>query len=313
MIFIFIIFLTSCSDGKHSRPLHSPTASLTKTELENLQSFFNFLLFENYGAFVLFGTKPLCMLSIRDPTSEISEDAFQQRFSALPEEEKAKIIAIRQNARPYSQEEMEQDRDCYLGWLTFEKIIHSSSTSNYIFRKIPCESPDSYTVVFINVQQTALLLAEHYEIFKQAAGIDFDPLQVVFEAQDPDSPFWNAVFSLNNHLAKGLLFGFGLKNSLFGHWAFACVSNDRYASYCSENYRGQIVEYLKNGTTFFMQSTQTLPRKKVCASHFTIPLFGTVKGDDTVKKYKREKAQIKAIYQNKDVLEVTLQQLLGLS
>jgi hypothetical protein len=45
----------------------------------------------------------------------------------------------------------------------------------------------SYELVLINIQQTALVLAENYEIFKNSAEMDFHPLQTMFEAKNPDS------------------------------------------------------------------------------------------------------------------------------
>ena len=160
--------------------------------------------------------------------------------------------------------------------------------------------------MFINIQQVALVLANHYETFKQAAGgIDFHPLQAAFELQDPNSTFWNNVLSMQNHLAKGLLCGFGYRNSLFGDWR--CSFQNGKLALPSEAYRKEVENYLEEA--LFIPSTTPIASGKISLSNFTIPLFGMFPDDETAEKYRREKEIIEKIYRGQDVVEVTLQRL----
>ena len=133
--------------------------------------------------------------------------------------------------------------------------------------------------------------------------MDFHPFQVVFELRNPHSKFWKSVFEAKNHLAKGLLCGFGLKNSLFGDWHFK-----QYDIHASTELGEESMEYLKNAP-FHPSTTQSVEFGKGGSSNFTIPRFGTVEGDDVVEKYEKEKRGIEKIYLGQDLVEVTLQRL----
>lgn len=262
----------------------------------DLERFFHSLLFDNYGAYVLFGSKPLCELSIHDMDSPVADAAFQQFLKGLSEEEREKIKSRAQTKKNLVDldKEMDLESSRYRGWWVFQKLMDQFSLNGFLFRATPTLRPDAYDILFINIQKTALVLAENYEIFKQAAKMDFHPLQVVFEAEDPNSLFWKNVMNMENHLAKGLLFGFGRKNSLFGNWAFS-----------SEKYKKEIEIFLKGSA--LIVSTDIVPQGN---SFFNIPRFGTVEGDETAQKYEKERSMIERKYHNKtSVLEVTLQQL----
>lgn len=262
-------------------------------------------MFQNYGAFVVFGSKPLCQISLSDPNSKAAEVAFEEWFASLSVEEKEKIEAVRSQAVKISESDLKLKDSYYKGWLALNKVMKTFEMNNYIFRIVPLRCPDAYDVFLINIQQTALILAENYEIFKEAGGMDFHPLQVVFDAQDLDSLFWHNVFAGENHLAKGLLFGFGLKNSLFGNWKF--LSSLERLFLPSEKYKKEVYDYLKNARENL--STDTIPYGEGSLSNFTIPRFGTVPGDEMAEKYKKEKKAIQKFYRNKDVVEATLQGL----
>lgn len=312
--FIVTIFLaTACSSKK--QPLLS--ASLTAEEKADLEYFFQLLIFKNYGAFVLFGSKPLCEMHLSDEESAETKPAFQKWLDSLPDDKREEMETIINKLRNRKSVDSELERNPYRGWRALEKVLKNFKMKNFLFRLVPVHFPNSselipgsYELVLINIQQTALVLAENYEIFKTASGMDFHPLQMVFEAQNPDSIFWKNVFSMQNHLTKGLLFGFGLRNSLFCNWSFSVSSNAQFALGFSEEYRENIMEYLKNSHDNV--STASVPFCKGSLSNFTIPLFGVVPGDDTAEKYKKEKAAIEKIYRGQDVVEVTLRHFAGL-
>ena len=306
MFFIVTIFSAiACSNKK--QPLLS--ASLTAEEKADLEYFFRFLIFENYGDFVLFGSKPLCEMHLSDTESPSREAAFQKWLHALPDEERAKIEAIKKTK---TEPRTELERNPYRGWQALEKVRQHLKINNFILRLVPVHipnsdelTPGSYDLKLINIQQTALILAENYEIFKRAAGMDFQPLEAVFELQNPDSIFWKNVFAMRNHLAKGLLFGFGLKNSIFFDWEAEYTKEQLPVA--SEKYRQDILDYFKH-TPVNVSATPT-PFCQGNLSNFTIPVFGMVAGNEMKEKYTKEKAAIEKMYRGQDMVEVTLQGL----
>lgn len=296
---VTIFFSTSC----HSKKSFSLTASLSTEEKLDLEYFLRSLLFENFGAFVLFGHKPLCEMELHDTEAKIDEVAFQKWFDSLSDGERAKVEAVLSKAEPAPK----LKRNPYRGWLALQKAKSHFKMKNYLFRIVPNRGR-GYELTLINIKQTALVLAEHYEIFKQAAGgMDFHPLQAVFELQDPNSMFWRNVFSLQNHLAKGLLFGFGLKNSLFGNWRFSSLNGKLLPS---ENYKEEIEDYLKSALSL-TSSKQLSTFENGSAINMAIPIFGMLPEDETAQEYAKEKVAIEKIYRGQDIVEVTLQRLAG--
>ncbi len=309
--FFFSVTFFSMSACNNKKQLML-SACLTAEEKKDLEYFFRFLIFENYGAFVLFGSKPLCEMHLSDLGSkEENETAFQKWLESLPEDERA---ALEAKLAKKPKERIELKRNLYNGWLAWEKVGKTFNMKRYILRIAPVPVPGrsheaipgSYQVMLADIQQTAVIMAENDTIFKNAAGMEFHPLQAVFELQNPDSVFWKNVFAVQNHLVKGLLFGFGLKNSIFGHWHFTYL-NEQLSSQSKDHLGDHIVEYLKNA--YYRRSTTPVKYTEGSLSNFTIPLFGIVDGDDTAEKYKKEKVMIEKIYRGQDFVEVTLQRL----
>ncbi len=295
LFFITVFSAVGCKNQKQP-PLSS---CLTKEEKADLDYFFRFLMFENYGAFVLFGNKPLCEMYIRDTEAEARDPAFEEWFDSLPQEDRIRIRALQKNK---TQAEPDLDRNLYRGWLAWEKVQKSFQMKCYVLKIAPLRGSGGYEVMFIHLQETALILAEHYQIFKNATGMDFDPFQVVLECQNPDSVFWKNVFAVPNHVAKGLLFGFGLRNSIFCDWRLKYSSRETHSE--SEK---RVIDYLK--FAYYAVSAKPVKLGQGAPSNFTIPLFGAVEGDEMVKKYLKEKKAIEKIYNGQDLVEVTLQRL----
>jgi hypothetical protein len=294
--FLVIIFLiTTCNRKK--QPLLS--ACLTTEEKVDLEYFFRLLMFENHGVFVLFGSKPLCEMHLSDSESKATDIAFQQWFDSLPDDKRTAFKARMKNK---TQEEPELERNPYRGWLAWEKVRKTFEMKRYILRIVPLRGPGRYGLMLVNIQQTSLIMAQNYTIFKNAARMEFNPFQIVFELQNPDSIFWKNVFSIPNHLAKGLLFGFGLKNSILGDLRFT-YSNTKVSS----ELKKPIMKHLKRASPAV--STNQVKYGDGSPSNFTIPLFSPIEGDDTAEKYEKEKIEIEKIYRGKDLVEVTLQRL----
>lgn len=303
-VFIFsLFFLLACTS--HRDPTSNFSSFLSSQEKENLKEFLESLLFKNYGVYVLFGSKPLSEFSVHNMDSFQADEALKKFLAELPSEEREKIEALRTRAQSKkTQEELDQEvqreNTNYKGWLAFQKLQERFKLKDFLFRVLPSANPDAYDIFFINIQQTALVLAENYEVFKQASGMEFNPLYVVFEAQDPHSLFWKNVMAPENHLAKGLLFGFGRQNSLFASWAFPLLSQQHTSP--NQELRKKIETFIEN--TLFKTSTDLVPKRS-----FSIPVFGAIPGDETVEKYRKERSFIEKKYRNQDLIEVTLKQI----
>ena len=316
--FLVTIFLMSACHNK-KQPMLS--AYLTTEEKADLEYFFRFLIFENYGAFVLFGSKPLCEMHLSDLESkEENKIAFQKWLKSLPEDEQIALKTKLEKLAKKTNKQIELKRNLYSGWLAWEKVRKTFSMKRYILSIIPMSVPGrhheiipgSYQIIFADIQQTAIVMAENETIFRNAGEMEFHPLQTVLELQNPNSVFWNNVFSVKNHLAKGLLFGFGLRNSIFGNWYFTYLDSESAAldskvMQSEDHLENRIIEYLKNAN--YRRSTVPVNYTKGSPSNFTIPLFGVVDGDCTAEKYIKEKIAIEAAYQGRDLVEVTLQRL----
>lgn len=143
----------------------------------------------------------------------------------------------------------------------------------------------------------ACVIEKNYAIFRNVVGEDFHPLEVVFELGNPDALFWKKV--LSDHLAQGILFGFGRKNSLHYVW--------------KHHYQGKdpkVGEYFQQ-VHWESSTKKQIPYQKVSSSNFTIPRFGCIEKDKFVKKYRKERKKILKIYQGKDLVDVTLTQLMS--
>lgn len=275
-------------------------------EKKDLEYLLRLLIFENHGAFVLFGSKPLCEVCVMDTDdTEVDELQHQQLLASMSSEERIEYEQTlkKLEEKKRGQEETLFERNPYKGWLALEKVIEKLNIKKYI---LVIDHEGMYgvrcnrTLIFANIQRVALVLAENYSIFRETSGMDFHPLEMALELKNPHSVFWNNVFKIDNHLAKGLLFGFGRKNSFFEDWHLKQRSK---AS--SLQLSEQAVSYLKS-----ISSRPSTPRVEIGKggpSNFTIPIFGAVEDDEMIGLYEREKKEIEKIYRGKDFVEITLQ------
>jgi len=245
---------------------------ITQEEKKELEHFFNYVFFENWGIFVLFGSKPMVEVSLID-------------FDSMDFEGKETKVnkAIRVLHNPYK------------GFLVWEKFKDYFKIDKYIVGTL--NNPVfGETFLVVDIKKLALVIADHYEVFKKAVGFDFDPLEMVFDIQNPDSTFWNTVFELDNHVTKGLIFGYGKKNSYFFQWK-------------NQNNEQKINNYLKNVSLYPSTTCDAQRLTKGNISNFSIPFFYYVEGDQTVKIYETEKKEIEKTFRKKDIVEVILQRL----
>lgn len=259
LVFLGMIFLNSCSFFKKG----VNTICLSQEEKASLESLFNYMLFEDSGVFVLFGSKPLCEMQFPPFLSlEESEKAIEQ----IPDEIK-EIGHLVEVKTDYLKE-----------WRKWKKIKNRFPIEKYLF----AERGSSFFL--IDKERTAQVIRENYGFFKKIIGFDFSPRKVVLEIEDQNSSFWTAVFQ--DHIAMGVLYGFGRKNAEL----FSDVAQNK-------------------SPDFRFSTTEKIGIFEANASHFTIPVFVSYRNDPMVTLYEKEKAQITRLYKEKDLFEVTLAQL----
>src|SRR5690348_16699402 len=154
-LIVILFSLSSCNGQK--QPVLS--ACLTPEEKKDLEYFFRFLVFENCGAFVLFGSKPLCEMSLQDTDNPPTEADFQKWVDSMSEDDQKQFRIIEKKARKRQTKTPQLKRNPYLGVLALEKVKKTFRINNYILRIVPAEAAplsqriSHYDVMLINIQQ----------------------------------------------------------------------------------------------------------------------------------------------------------------
>lgn len=273
-----------------------------------LDKFFRYLLFNESGIYTLVGSKPITDIWM---FCEGKEEKIK-RWESLSEEEKSsRILIINRDKK----EDMDfyktlskklrkkavvvPDRDFLIDFECFVNnwgLIKKTNISNkYMligrggFQKLKTKNEKFFRIVFVNVLQVALTLQEHYSLFKDFVGFDFDPISVVMELREDKSAFWDKLEEGESALLWGILYGFGKENSFCYLW------KDKY-------------KCLNEIEAFASQEFVSIPS----LNNFSIPAFASFfEYDLVIQKYKKEKEIIQKEYQGKNFLDHTLKILSG--
>lgn len=251
--------------------------------------FYTRLLFIEGAAFTLYGSKPMTELVLDHRSKKEKERLRRERISKMSLKEK-KGEKIKWNPE-YDFEET---------WRLWEKALNNSEINKFIIVHYSRKSSDFDFVYLINITQLATELKKHYHLFQRYLGFDFDPLEVVIDIQNEESPFWNKIFndeSLDQEriCLIGILFGYGLENS----YPFSLVFNDHRTGPSKE-----FTAYLFDATTKNMSRKGI---KEFSPTNFPIPGFRTFSHLDPITlKYEREKTEIIKYYSGKDLNQATL-------
>lgn len=160
-----------------------------------------------------------------------------------------------------------------------------------MYKKSDKNDSKSAHVYFIDPIKVAHIMSENYTLFKNAAGFDFDPFYEVSQMKT-GSIFWDKVET--SPVIHGLLFGFGLKNSLKFYWEHWGQSED------AEGFADCVAPYVSDRLTDGKSNLETL----------TVPAFMSFfENDEVIEKYKKEREVIRVEYQGKNFLEYTLKKL----
>jgi hypothetical protein len=286
--FIFLVFLVIFCGCQRSK---KPIDCLEKEEKKDLYYLFHQIMDNESGAYVLFGSKPLCTGYL--------------------------------DARKRSKFWRDPDR----GWRAWEKVKQNFPANRYILTKrlMDIEIIDEgkivhlplHYILFADVLKTAYVLAENYDFFKSLAGRDFHPLEIVFELENPDSSFWSKIFSEKReeipspeekrdaNMALGLLFGFGKRNTFVYTWKGDVGKK--------EGRLGELLQKVPYQGSFNDRDKSSVLWSQIFQEEgldtFLIPGFVTFEEDDTAARYKKERKKIQEMYRGRDFLEVTVNQL----
>jgi hypothetical protein len=245
-----------------------------------MEPFFQELLLEGSAIYTLWGSKPItrCILYY------YSEEELQYWYDHMTEEEK-KTSFVREN--PHFEE----------NWEKWEKIQDQFPMTRYLLFKTdnPIESktdPKTAMVYFVNILQTALTMLQHYELFKEAVGTEFNPFDMAYDFKNRDSPFWQLVS--DNSALMGILFGYGRENSWMFHWKH--FDHDEKKDHFAKIVTTYSSDYSRQG--------------KNKLADFSLPAFMVINTKDKmIKKYRKEREEIKKIYKGQDFVELTLQKM----
>lgn len=280
--FFFILFFSAACTN------HSILSSLTKEERKDLEYFFRYLMIHGQGSYVLFGSKPLC----------------QKSFSLSQE------LSRMNNHR----------RDLKKGWEVWEKIKKDVDGRRFVLthysETIALQWPDQriderivHLFTIADVKKTALVLARNYTLFKSLTGVDFHPMEIVYELENPDSEFWSKIlFSsleqtpdpILRHQAMGLLYGFSEENALLFSWREEAKQKG-----------GKMAELFARSESLEFEDTRLYFAPLIREWVEMLPLPGYVSFDEgqRLSQYESEKKKIQKICQGKDFLSVILKEL----
>ncbi len=270
----FSIFLCFCACHKVEE--HPSSYDLTSEERTWLEEFFTGAMLQDNAIYTLCGSKPMTRIILYNYTDEEIEAWYQQ----LSEEEKKTGVHVK-------------EYDLWHNWEKWEEIRDRFPIHRYLFyRKNDLRDPRCASVYLVDPLKVACTLTEHYMVFRNIVGFDFDPLQEALNIEK-GSVFWEKA---NNHATPiGLLFGYGVKNSSFFYWKHWEEFEDD----------GPINSLPSHGT-------ECLKAGESSIEDLTLPGFVSFfEEDDVVEKYKMERKMIQRKYRGKDFLQLTLENLTG--
>lgn len=270
-LFFSILFLISGCE----KPIPPSKIDLTSEEAIWMEQFFTGLLLQNRGIYTLCGSKPITCITLNYYTDE----EIQAYYDQMTEEEKKTAVYV-------------EDYQLAQNWEKWEKVRSRFPIQRYLlYKKQDTTSPKCAQVYFVDPKKVAETLSKNYTAFRDVTGFDFDPLQ---EAHliEKGSPFWSKV--KDHPVIYGLLFGFGLKNSLVFYW-----KNWGMTEKCQQF--PDIMEPFVSDSLIDGKST---------IENLKLPAFMSFfKNDEVIESYKKEREAIQEEYRGKKFLFYSLQKL----
>jgi hypothetical protein len=283
LFFMLPLFFSACTFQPKSKS--SSKHSISDEERIWMKEFFTDLLFEDFGAYVLYGTKPMSWSCLENLPTEEEKAEWNAYYESLLPEEKAKFVERRVH-------------DFKGNFQKWEQIKDRLPIRQYLFGLFPnAVSKKVENLLFVNIEQTIRAFLANYEDFRRVLGYDFDPIDAVFDIENRESKFWNEV--LKHHALIGILLGFGRDNAWFFDWVM------QY-----EDVPSKQNDFLSSLYSRFYENLDLINATK---NRFSLPYFRTYGLYPTDKQlfdqYKRDQKKIQDLYKGRDEVDVALEWL----
>src|SRR5690606_31752382 len=201
------------------------------------------------------------------------------------------------------------------GWDIWKKMKRNGHKyilvriSRPFFMEWPCgkrEEKILYEFILADPKKTAFVLAKHYDLFKDLTGVDFHPLEIVFELENSDSAFWNQLLFpssndkdlIKSYRALGLLFGFGDENSLLFSWREEAKKKG-----------GKMAEFFSNTNDLAHQTQSGWASIDAWVNSLKIPDYISFDEGRRKTEYEQERKKIQKLYRNGNFLEAILNEM----
>ncbi len=320
LLLFSLVLLTACSASQASKPFN-----LTKEEHVFLEKFFRYWMLRETAIYTLIGSKPLTefYLFYYDNSEEQKKDRenlyfllnqnnkkdmeFYESLSSIEKQEKAYLISEKDFI--HNIEDL---------WGKWERIQHRFPLKKR-FLLIKKERPKDhwkdvfptcravYDIFFVDILKTALVIQEHYGLFKQAVGFDFDPIEIVFQLEKEHSRFWDIIGGKDAWKYSplwGILYGFGKENS------FSFLWKNRHIRNLHSNEQEKLFALNLPKWSSCPDSPWFDDKNGFSISNFGIPIFASfTENDPIIARYEAEREKIKKLYQGKDFVTYTLELL----
>jgi hypothetical protein len=270
-LFLSLLFLFVASSSFEKAPGRKMSDQLSAEEKAWMEPFFRGIMLQNQAIYTLCGSKPMTMITL---------ELESESQSALKSKKLKDRIVM-------------EDYQLLRRWEYWEQVKLKLRLQRYaFFKKKDSEDAKSATIYFADVTKVALVLQEHYDTFKAKTGLEFDPLRESLRIEQ-GSEFWDKAF--DHPALLGILLGYGVKNSFCFLWIYGDLP-ERHQQ-LSESLLFQFSDKPIGGKATF----DTL----------SLPIFASFSQgeDEVIEKYKREREIIKAAYEDKDFLTLTLEKL----
>ncbi len=243
---------------------------LTSEEKAWVEPFFRGVMLQHNAIYTLCGSKPMTMIAID----------LEEEMQNSGKNKKNRIVT--------------EDYHLLQNWENWEKMGSRFQLNRYLFfKKIDSTDPKRATIYFADMTKIALVLQENYNLFKRETGLDFDPLSESL-TMEQGSEFWNKTF--DHPALLGILLGYGIKNSFCFQWKYCNLPESTHE---------------KLARSLLFQFSDQPQGGKATFDKLSIPIFASFSEaeDEMIEKYKKEREAIRAIYEDRNFLTLTLQKL----
>lgn len=280
--FFQILFFSFSCTSPNNPPSLITRYSITREESDWMAKFFDDLLFDERAVFTLWGSKPMTEIILY----HYSEEEMALMFENLTKEELENCY-------------INYKYDLPENWEKWEKTHSRFPIKKYLlFRSHFSDDKKVSFVYFVDILKSASIIQDNYNLFRKSVGMDFHPLEAVLEMPNAESSFWKKVRSSEDSaLLWGILFGYGKVNACAYHWKYFDTPES-----CKE--------FLQS---FSSHSSNPPPsgQVQITAKKFNTPSFVSfIDQDEMIQTYNNEREKIRAIYQDKNRLNLTLEKLL---